>query len=120
MFEFVKFMYRNPSYVTNGVRRLWATRKAMNSFRDKAENQSCAFCGRSARLEVHHIEPVSVAPDKADDEDNMIMLCRKPECHKMIGHDGDFRTRFVENVRDICESRRVVRTLADGETPPPD
>ena len=76
-----------------------------------SRKQGCDWCGRNKKLKVHHIEPVSVAPDKADDTNNMIMLCRKPACHQIIGHDGDFGSRYVENVKDICKDsdQRVVK-----------
>jgi len=85
----------------------------MEVFRKRPENQVCAWCGRTEKLEVHHIQPVSVAPDLAADPDNMIMLCRKPACHLVIGHNGSFRTRYVANVKSICEDsgQMVVKTV---------
>ncbi len=114
MFEFIRFVVRNPSYVTKNARKAWATRKSMNAFRDKPENAECGWCGRSKKLEVHHIQPVSVAPDIAADHNNMIMLCRKPACHQVVGHDGDFGRRYVENVKELCDdnNQRVVKTTA--------
>lgn len=115
MFEFIRFVIRNPSYVTKNVRGAWATRKSMNAFRAMPENQECAWCGRDKILEAHHIEPVSVAPDKAADHNNMIMLCRKLACHQVVGHDGDFGGRYVENVKAICDnkSQRVLRIISE-------
>lgn len=115
MFEFIRFAIRNPSYVTKNVRRAWKTRKAMNEYRERPENFECAWCGRTKKLEVHHVEPVSVAPDKADDPGNMIMLCRKPNCHQIVGHDGDFGGRYVENVVEICDdaNQRVVKIVKE-------
>lgn len=109
MLEFIKFVMRNPSAITQGARRLSSTRKAMNAYRDA--NPRCAWCGRDKHLEVHHVEPVSVAPEKAGDPNNMIMLCRKPACHQVIGHEGDFGGRYVENVKAICLSQRAVKTV---------
>lgn len=111
MFEFIRFAIRNPGYVTRNARAAWATRTAMKTFSEQPENRECAWCGRKGSLEVHHIHPVSVAPDKAADPGNMIMLCRKPACHLVIGHDGDFGGRFVENVKAICRdsAQRVVK-----------
>ncbi len=101
MFDFIRFVSRNPSYITKQARRANTTRKAMNYYR--ASHTECAWCGRSKKLEVHHIIPVSVAPGLADQQSNMIMLCRKPACHQIVGHDGDFGRRYVANVREICE-----------------
>jgi len=109
MFEFVRHVMRNPSMITKHARRLYATRKAMREFH--ATYRECAWCGRSKHLEVHHIIPVSVAPHRAADKTNMIMLCRKPACHQIIGHDGDFRSRYVPDVEEICNQyRQVVRS----------
>ncbi|MEJ2692804.1 MAG: HNH endonuclease signature motif containing protein [Candidatus Thiodiazotropha sp.] len=117
MFSFIRFVIRNPSYVTRDVRRAWKTRKAMNEFRDRPENSLCAWCGRKKRLEVHHIEPVSVSPDKADDPSNMIMLCRKPACHQIIGHNGNFANSYVENVKDICaDDKQMVVKVVNSAT----
>ena len=83
----------------------------MNYFRNQPENSKCAWCGRDKKLEVHHIEPVSVAPHKAADQDNMIMLCRKPACHQVVGHEGDFGGRYVENVKELCDRQATVKVV---------
>jgi hypothetical protein len=112
-FEFLRYVVRNPSELTRGVRRLRTVRKAMAAFREDPANDQCAWCGRKKRLEVHHIYPVSAYPWLAADPNNMMMLCRKPACHQIIGHNGDFGRRFVENVEDVCRmgASKVVRTL---------
>lgn len=106
MFEFIRYVLRNPSALTKRARKRGSTRRAMKEYRDLPESAVCAWCGRTKKLEVHHIEPVSVAPDKADDWDNMIMLCRKPPCHQMIGHNGNYATRYVLNVRELCDDQK--------------
>ncbi len=119
MFDFIRFAIRNPSYVTTSVRRAWKTQKAMDNFRNLPENSECAWCGRNKKLEVHHIEPVSVSPDKADDPTNMIMLCRKPACHQILGHNGNFANSYVENVKAICadEHQMVVKVINRDQQP---
>lgn len=111
---YCRFVYRNPSYITNNARDSWFVQKAMDTFR-KA-NTFCAWCGRTEKLEVHHIQPVSVAPHLAADESNMIMLCRKPACHQVIGHDGDFGGSYVDNVRQICEGKTIVKIVIPTDT----
>ena len=112
MFAFIRMVFRNPSLVTLHWRRMSETRSAVRRFR--LHNTKCAWCGRTKRLEVHHVVPISVAPELAASEDNMLMLCRKPACHLIIGHDGDFRGRYVENAKALCFGpkfgRRVVKT----------
>lgn len=119
MFEFVRFVYRNPSYVTRHYRQAWATRKSMRKFREAEEKNGCYWCGRTKRLDVHHDEPVSIAPEKAACHDNMTLLCRRPACHQVIGHDGNFKSRYVENVKKVCKGRilRVVKTISASKRP---
>jgi len=114
IFSFAGFAVRNPGYVVKHASRSWAAHKAMQQFR--FANRYCAWCGRSKRLDVHHIYPVSVAPEMAADLDNMIMLCRKPQCHLQVGHNGDYARRYVSNVEYICSERNVIRSLK-GVTP---
>jgi len=113
VFDFIRYVIRNPAEITRGARRLAVVRHSMRLFRSLPENQECAWCGRARKLDIHHVVPVSVDPDLAADPDNMIMLCRKPPCHQTIGHHGDFGGRYVENVRDLCDRAgpRVVRIV---------
>lgn len=105
MFEFTQYVLRHPGYALKNWRNLSVVRKAMAQYR--AEHPHCAWCGRDKKLDVHHIIPVSVAPFLAADMDNMLMLCRKPACHLIIGHDGDYGGRYVLNVRDITSRGKV-------------
>lgn len=54
----------------------------------KKSDGRCCLCGRGAAhgvsLEVDHIEPVSVAPDRVNDETNLQVLCS--ECNSGKGH----------------------------------
>lgn len=54
-------------------------------------NPSCAGCGRKDGLEVHHIEPVHLNPDRELDPENLITLCDK-YCHFAIGHLMDYKS----------------------------
>jgi len=107
MFMFIGHVFRNSSFTTSAIRKAWATRKAMKSF--AAANKECAWCGRTKRLHVHHVLPVSVAPDLAGVKSNMLMLCGKG-CHIRVGHNGNYRTRYAENIKTLCMSARVVKT----------
>lgn len=44
----------------------------------------CAACGSRRKLEVHHVEPVHLAPARELDPTNLMTLCRR--CHKLVGH----------------------------------
>jgi len=108
MFAFVGQLIRNNSFTVKKVRRAWATRKSMNKFRNT--HTECEWCGRANRLQVHHIIPVSVSPDLAGNPSNMMMLCGKG-CHLRFGHNGDFRSRYVDNIKDLCSAKRVIKTV---------
>jgi 5-methylcytosine-specific restriction endonuclease McrA len=51
----------------------------------------CAACGRTSKLEVHHIEPVHLSPEKELDLDNLITLCDSP-CHIVFGHLMNYKS----------------------------
>lgn len=53
---------------------------------------TCAACGGNKRLQVHHIIPFHLFPEKELDLENLITLCMSPlECHIRIGHGDDFQ-----------------------------
>ena len=56
----------------------------------------CQACGSKKDLDVHHIEPVSVNPNRELDPSNLITLCSK-YCHLAIGHLMDTKS-WNENV----------------------
>jgi len=58
------------------------------------ENGSCAACGCTEYLEVHHVKPFHEHPKLELDKTNLITLCDKPgkeNCHLEIGHLGNFK-----------------------------
>ncbi len=82
------FEVRNPKYAVNNVRNLASVRRAMSAHRKS--NPACAWCGRTKGVHVHHIEPVSHAPHKAGNADNLLTLCGK-RCHLTVGHFGNYK-----------------------------
>lgn len=44
----------------------------------------CAVCGSTADLDVHHLEPVRLAPHRRLDPSNLQTLCRR--CHNRTTH----------------------------------
>ena len=55
-------------------------------------NNSCAACGQTDHLQVHHIIPFNIDPSKELDESNLITLCEDEyDCHRIIGHTGNFK-----------------------------
>ena len=93
------FIARNPKYAITNVRDLPAVRKAMNEYH--ADNPNCAWCDRATDVDTHHVKPVQRFPDLAADKNNMISLCRQPQCHCVVGHHGDFTTINMQ-VRECC------------------
>jgi 5-methylcytosine-specific restriction endonuclease McrA len=49
------------------------------------QEPSCAACGRSRELEVHHVVPYHERPELELDPTNLITLCADP-CHIVHGH----------------------------------
>ena len=50
-----------------------------------AKEPACVACGRTDRVTVHHIIPVSISPILELDPQNLITLCDQP-CHFVFGH----------------------------------
>ena len=65
------------------------------------ENPSCAACGRTRSLEVHHKLPVHLYPDLELDPSNLIGLCDNP-CHLLFGHLMNYKS-YNKNVVEDCE-----------------
>ena len=77
------------------------------------EHPYCAVCGKTKRLEAHHIEDFSTNPELELDPDNLITLCRGTyNCHLLFGHlclwqsinpdvvdDSDYMLVKIENRR---------------------
>jgi hypothetical protein len=51
-------------------------------------------------VEVHHIEPVHLCPEKELDIDNLITLCNDP-CHLLFGHLMDYKS-WNKDVEKDC------------------
>lgn len=66
------------------------------------ENPECAVCGKTKKVEVHHIEPVHVNPHRELDPSNLITLCDSP-CHLVFGHLMNYKSWNVDVVKD-CEN----------------
>ncbi len=65
-----------------------------------AQFPTCAACGGSENLTVHHVEPFQLNPAKELDPDNLITLCESPShnCHFIFGHLCDWKS-WNESVR---------------------
>lgn len=63
---------------------------------------TCQACGRSDHIEVHHIEPYHINPDRELDLTNLISLCSK-HCHLTFGHLMDYKS-WNKDVVDTCST----------------
>jgi 5-methylcytosine-specific restriction protein A len=62
-------------------------------------NPCCIACGKSKKLEVHHIKPVHLYPELELDPSNIVTLCADP-CHITFGHFMDFKSWNKDVVAD--------------------
>jgi 5-methylcytosine-specific restriction endonuclease McrA len=62
-------------------------------------NPDCAACGRKTQLDVHHIEPVQIKPEKELDPENLITLCSNP-CHFVFGHLMNYNSWNPDVIKD--------------------
>ncbi len=62
----------------------------------------CVACGRSRQVDVHHVVPVSVDPERELDPENLVTLCSDP-CHFVHGHLMNFRS-WNSSVRADAEA----------------
>lgn len=65
----------------------WKWSKFLEEYWEKYPKE-CSICGTRRRVELHHIVPRHIAPDRIFDESNVIALCRS--CHLRWGHLGDW------------------------------
>jgi len=87
------------SWILSSRSGKWPT--VRNNF---VKGKTCAACGASKNLVVHHKIPVQVDPTKELDDDNFIVLCSKPSnCHFVFGHLHSYVSWNSDVVRD-CEA----------------
>ena len=63
------------------------------------DNPVCAACGRSKKLEVHHIVPVHMDPNRELDPSNLVTLCDDP-CHIVFGHLMNYKSWNKDVIED--------------------
>jgi hypothetical protein len=59
------------------------------------QNPTCAVCGDTKNLNVHHKKPFHLHPELELDPNNLITLCETRSygvyCHLLFGHLGNFK-----------------------------
>jgi hypothetical protein len=73
----------------------------------------CAACGKREFLNVHHIYPFHLFPDRELDQSNLITLCR--DHHFSLGHAGVSWSAYNPDVRiDAQAYRSFLRHCAEA------
>lgn len=68
-----------------------------------ALHPTCAVCGGTEKLEVHHKLPFHIDPSLETNPDNLITLCEANpvlNCHRIFGHLNNFRGWNPDVVED--------------------
>ncbi len=71
-----------------------------------AKHPTCAACGSTTHLQVHHIKPFHLFRELELDPANLLTLCEQGDtkCHFRIGHNGNWK-KYNENVvQDAAEA----------------
>lgn len=85
---FSKFQYFDRSWKWKEVRKNHLKQQPV-----------CQACGKIEDLEVHHIEPVHINPNRELDPSNLITLCSK-NCHFIFGHLMDYKSWNPDVIQD--------------------
>jgi thymidylate synthase (FAD) len=101
----VNIFARNFGYAVKHPVRTWRVRKACKAHVKR--EPFCQWCSTLDSPQAHHVIPMWKDESIASDPANFITLCKK--CHLPLGHNRSFATKYVENVREICDARKVVR-----------
>jgi 5-methylcytosine-specific restriction protein A len=70
-------------------------------------NPSCAVCGSTTSLEVHHIQPFHLCPELELEPSNLMTLCdgmrrRGLNCHHLFGHLRNWRRINYDVIEDAA------------------
>lgn len=82
-------------------------------------NPTCAVCGGTEKVEVHHIHPFHLHPELELDQNNLISLCEDNkdgfDCHLGFGHLGNFKSFNVDVVEDAKMWNDKIKNRPMGE-----
>lgn len=71
------------------------------------QNPACAACGRTVKVIVHHVIPVSFDPDKELDPANLLTLCETP-CHLVFGHFFSYHCYNKDVRKMVAEFKKAM------------
>jgi 5-methylcytosine-specific restriction enzyme A len=79
------------------------------------EHPTCAACGSSKSLNVHHMKPFHLHPELELEPTNLITLCmdKTTECHIKLGHGGDFKAYNPNVEKDVAEVKSNITVLKE-------
>ena len=86
--EFTKGFGRSEEWP--GVRRAWLK-----------DHATCAACGGTSLLQVHHVQPFHLHPELELNPENLITLCQGNLCHLYLGHGDDWEF-YCAGVRELA------------------
>ena len=70
------------------------------------EYYACEWCGRTATVDVHHIENRGIGGSKLlDTPENLIGLCRP--CHDRAHKDREFNEKLKQRVKEILNEGKA-------------
>lgn len=78
-----------------------------------ADHPSCAVCGGTRKVEVHHRIPFHLRPDLELDPDNLITLCEgcpSANHHLLYGHLGNYKSFNAQVELDANIWSKKIRT----------
>ena len=70
-------------------------------WKEHKDERYCHICGSKKNIQLHHIYPRHLFPEKIFDENNLIPLCRA--CHLRFGHLGNFEKYYDPNIKEFAK-----------------
>jgi hypothetical protein len=81
------------------------------------KNPTCAACGGTEHLNVHHKKPFHLFPELELEPTNLITLCMDgdKDCHIKLGHGGNFKAynpNVEEDVKAVHDNFSLLNEFA--------
>jgi len=101
MIDFLKNLFTDPKLGGKARSKDWprVRKEHLKKF------PTCALCGGSKTIEVHHKRPFHSNPELELHPSNLITLCESGSngivCHRSIGHLGDYKSINVDVEKDV-------------------
>jgi hypothetical protein len=80
------------------------------------EHPTCAACGTTLKVQVHHKKPFHLHPELELDPNNLISLCMDgdKDCHLRVGHGDSFKAYNPNVVEDAAYVLAHQSTLTEA------